>query len=125
MVANILSTDTSLSLGWALKVTIQLFLEHRHLAYHIEGDDECNMQAHTISFRAPSTPRVGSKVKIVLLKVVMLHIKLIGMEHRAPCKHIFCPYIHPQSLGWGQKIKLFYFMKEPCLVTYPIKGNGA
>ena len=22
----------------------------------------------------------------------MLHIKLKGMEHRAPCKHIFCLY---------------------------------
>ena len=28
----------------------------------------------------------------------MLHIKLKGMEHnkRAPCKHIFCPYTHPE-----------------------------
>ena len=24
------------------------------------------------------------------LKVVMLHIKSLGMEHRALCKHIFC-----------------------------------
>ena len=29
----------------------------------------------------------------------MLHFKLMGMEHRAPCKHIFCPYIYPWPLG--------------------------
>ena len=28
------------------------------------------------------------------------------MEHRAPCKHIFCPYTHPWPLGWGQNICL-------------------
>ena len=46
------------------------------------------------------------------MKVVMLHIiKLMGLEHRAPCKHIFCPYTHPRRLGWGQKVKTFFIMK--------------
>ena len=41
--------------------------------------------------------RGWERVKIYFfLKVVMLHIKLKGMEHRAPCKHIFCPYTHAQ-----------------------------
>ena len=32
--------------------------------------------------------------------IVMLHIKLKGMGHRAPCKQIICPYIH-WPLEWG------------------------
>ena len=32
----------------------------------------------------------GQKVKAFFLKVIMLNIKLKGMERRAPCKHIFC-----------------------------------
>ena len=54
----------------------------------------------------------GQKVKINLLKVVKLHIKLMGMEHRAPCKHIFCT--HPGTLSWvkGQNI---FFLKEVIL----------
>ena len=27
-----------------------------------------------------------------------------GMEHRAPCKHIFSTYTHPQPVGWIKKI---------------------
>ena len=44
------------------------------------------------------------------LNIVMLHIKLKGMEHRAPCKHIFCPYTHYRLLGWDQKSK-YVFLK--------------
>ena len=40
----------------------------------------------------------------ILLKVVMLHIKLKGMELRAPCEHIFCPYTHSIP-SLGQKCK--------------------
>ena len=78
------------------------------------------MQTHILSLHTPSTPGVGSEGKNIffLLKVVMLHIKLKGMEYRAPCKHIFCPYTHPQPLGWGQKVKTFFY------VAYQIKGNG-
>ena len=36
----------------------------------------------------------------------MLHINLEGMEHRAACKHTFCPYTYPQPLGLGQNIFL-------------------
>ena len=37
--------------------------------------------------------------KTFYLKAVMLHIKLKGKEHRAPCKHTFCPYTSPQPVG--------------------------
>ena len=58
----------------------------------------------------------GQKVKtFFLLKVVMLRIKLKGMDHKAPCKNIFCPYTHPWSLGWDQKIKTYLFLKEVLL----------
>ena len=53
-------------------------------------------------------PGVESK-QLILLKVVMLHIRLKGMEHhRAPCKHIFCPNTHPRPLWWDQKVKIFF-----------------
>ena len=49
----------------------------------------------------------------------MLHIKLNGMEHRAPSKHIFCPYTHPRPLG--SMVKTFFF-SESSHVAFQIKG---
>ena len=70
-----------------------IFSEYSHVAFKIEGNYKCNnMQAHILSLHAPSIPGVGSKVKSFFLKVVMLHIKLIGMEQRTPCK------THPRPL---------------------------
>ena len=55
------------------------------------------MQAYMLSLYTPSSPRMGSKVKTFFsLKVVLLHIKLKVMEHRASRKDISCPYTHPQ-----------------------------
>ena len=52
------------------------------------------------------TPEVGSKVKTFFsLKEVMSHIKLKGIEHRAPCKHIFCPHTRPLPLGLIKRFK--------------------
>ena len=66
----------------------------------------------------PIGPRGGvKKLTHVFLKVVLLHIKLKGMEHRAQCKHIFCHNTHPQP--WGV-VKTF-FLKE---VMLPIKLKG-
>ena len=60
------------------------------------------MQQHAstyMSFQTCSTLWVRSKVKnIFFLKVVIFHIKLMGMERRAPCKHKFYPYTRPRSL---------------------------
>ena len=57
---------------------------------------------------------------IFFLKVVMLHIKLNGMERRAPCKHIFCPYTHLQPVGLDQKVKK---NSECGYVAFRIKGK--
>ena len=46
-----------------------------------------------------------------------------GIEHRAPCKHIFCPYLHPRLLGQNVQIFFFFF----CLlkvVLFLIKLKG-
>ena len=53
-----------------------------------------------------------------LFKVVMLHIKLKGMEHRTPCKYIFCPYTHPEPVGWIKE------KNERDHFAYKIKGKG-
>ena len=60
---------------------------------------------------------------IYFLKVVMLHIKLIEMEKRAPYKYIFCVLAHPQPLdGIKRSTHLFH---ECSHVSYQIKGNVA
>ena len=53
-----------------------------------------------LSLHTFSTPGGGVEGQNFFLKVVMLHIKFKGMEHRAPCKHTFCPYTRPQHVGW-------------------------
>ena len=55
-----------------------------------------------------------------LLKVVMLHIKLKGIEHKAPCKHLFCPCTCPQP---PDGVKGHFFL-EIHYVTHQIKGNS-
>ena len=45
-------------------------------------------------------PQMGSKfLNSFILNEVMLHIKLKVIELIAPCKHIVCPYTHPQHAG--------------------------
>ena len=94
MVANILPTDTPLTQGWGQKGQTIYFSESSHVAYHIKAD---GAGSNMVANRCPQThPRLrgwGQKVKLYLfLKVVMLHIKLKGIEHRAPCKQICCHY---------------------------------
>ena len=50
-----------------------------------------------------------------------MHVKLKGMEHRAPHKHIFS-YTHLPPLGSGQKVKTFL---SECghVALYQIKGK--
>ena len=57
--------------------------------------------------------------KHYLLTVVMLHIKLKGMEHRAPCKHIFC-LTRTLNPRWGQKVK--HFFSERKMLHIKLKG---
>ena len=63
------------------------------------------MQAHIMSLHTHSAHGVGQKV-------VMLHIILKGMEHRAPC-------MHKHILSKGQKI----FLKVIMMHT-KLKGMG-
>ena len=66
------------------------------------------MQAHDLNLHTPLAPGLGSKVqKVFFLKVVMLHIKLKGMERRAACKYIVCPYKHLPPVGLGQNVIFF------------------
>ena len=59
------------------------FSEYGHVAYQIKGNDTCsNMVAKTLTVNTPSASGVGSKSQnIFFLKVVMLHIKLKGLDH--------------------------------------------
>ena len=85
MVANILPTDTPSTQGVGSKGQTIYFSESSHVAYQIKADDAgSNMVANILPTDTPSSQGVGSKVQtIYFLKVVMLHIKLKGIEHRA------------------------------------------
>ena len=85
MVANSLPTDTPLTQGVGSKGHTIYFSESSHVTYQIKADDAgSNMVANILPTDSPSTQRWGQKVKLYLfLKVVMLHIKLKGIEHRA------------------------------------------
>ena len=62
------------------------FSEYGHVAYQIKADyADSNMVANICPQTHPRLRGWGQKVKLYLfLKVVMLHIKLKGIEHRAP-----------------------------------------
>ena len=87
MVANILPTDTPSIQGVASKVKLYVFSESSHVAYQIKADEAgSKMVANILPTDTPLAQGVGSKGQnyIFFLKVVMLHIKLKGIEHRAP-----------------------------------------
>ena len=95
-ILNILPADpTPLTLGLGSKGQYSTFSEHGHVAYQIKGEKN--------------------------LEVVIFHIKLMGLEHRAPYKHIFCPYTHTGTLGLGQKVKTYFLLK---VVMLHIKLKG-
>ena len=86
MVANILPTDTPSTQGMGSKGQTIFFSENSHVAYQIKANDAgSNMVANILPTYTPSTQGVRSKGQtIYFLKVVLLHIKLKGIEHRAP-----------------------------------------
>ena len=86
MVANILPTDTHLTQGLGSKGQTISFSESSHVVYQIKADDAgSNMVANIYPQTHPQARGWGQMVKLYLfLKVVMLHIKLKGIEHRAP-----------------------------------------
>ena len=113
MVANIWPTDTLLTQGVGSKGKTISFSESCHVAYQIKASS--NMVANILPTETPSTQGMGSKGQtIFFLKVIMLHIKLKAIEHRAPWKQICCHYAHQQPLGWGQKVSVS-FLKEVML----------
>ena len=85
MVANILPTDTPSIQGVGSKGQTISFSESSHVAYQIKADDAgSNMVANILPTDTPSTQGWGQNVKLYhFLKLVMLHIKLKGIEHRA------------------------------------------
>ena len=86
MVATILPTDTPLTQGVGSNGQTKYFSESSLVAYQIKaGDAGSNMVANILPTDTPSTQGWGQKVKLYLfLKVVMLDMKLKGIEHRAP-----------------------------------------
>ena len=86
MVANILPTDTPSTQGVGSKGQTIYFSESSHVTYQIKAEDAAsNMVANILPTDTPSTQGWGQKVKLyLLLKVVMLHIILKGIEYRAP-----------------------------------------
>ena len=54
----------------------------------------------------------------------MLHIKLIEIEHRAPCKHALCSNTYPPDTWVRSKNLNVFFLKIPSYVEYQIKSNG-
>ena len=86
MVANILPTDTPSTQGVGSKGQTIFFSKSSHVAYQIKADDAgSNMVANILLTDTPLTQGMGSKGQTnIFLKVVMLHIKLKGIEHRAP-----------------------------------------
>ena len=57
----------------------------------------------------PSTLQVGSKGQNSTFSehCHAAYIKLKRITIAAACKHIFCPYTYPRSLGWDQRSKYF------------------
>ena len=71
--------------------------------------EPCNTN---ISLHTPSNHGVESNGQniLFLIKEAMLHSKLKGNEHRAPCKYIIILSLHtPSTLRQGQKVETFFF----------------
>ena len=67
--------------------------------------------------------RWAQKVKTLFTKSSDIAYQFKGMKHRAPCKEIFCPCIHPQRPDGVKRSK--YFVSESSHVVYQTKANVA
>ena len=69
-----------------LRPKLNFFSEYGHVAYQIKADNVCsNMVANFLSTDTPLSQGMGPKGQtIYFCKLVMLHIKLKGIEHEAP-----------------------------------------
>ena len=80
------------------------FSESSHVACQIKGNGTYStLQAHILSFQNTSTPDGVKNSNIFFLKVVMLHIKLKGIEHDASTytvlTHIIDPWVGVKGLN--------------------------
>ena len=75
-----------MDLGGGAEAKIKLFSEYSHVAYQIKADIVQKLSSKYFAHRTPWTQGVGLKgqTKYFFVKVVMLHIKVKGIEHRAP-----------------------------------------
>ena len=87
-----------------------------------KGQNLCLTKSSHVAYHTTSAPGGGVKCQILFSESSHLHIKLMRMERRAPCKHILCSYSHTRPLGRDQKIKIYF--TENSHVAYQIKGNG-
>ena len=78
------------------------------------------MQAYVLSLHTPSTPGWGQKVNFFLLKIVMLLIKLKGMEYKAPC-NTYTVLTHTIGPCGGVKRSELFFLN---VVMLHIKLKG-
>ena len=74
---------------------------------------KCQMTPHTYQTK-PHTDYLDKCINNI--------IKLNGMERRAPCKQIFCPFTYSRSLGWCQRVRYFFFSfnseRNHCILNY-------
>ena len=81
---------------------------------------------HTTTYKQPHlSPGTGKKVEVFFffsMKVVMLPIKVTGMDHSPTCKQKFCTYaLHICDPCDG--VKRWKHFSEYGHVTHEIKGN--
>ena len=100
--------------------------ESTYVIFQIKGNKtQSIMQAHILSLHMTPTTKVGQKSKF-FWKVVMLHISLMRMEHRTPCKHIFCVTYIRRPLGGVKWSKYSFFLKIVILYIKSMrKGHRA
>ena len=86
--------------------------KYGHVAYQIEGNEACS--GMVVNIFSQKHTRHWSGFKKTFFKVVVLHIKLLGMEHRSPRRQILC-HSTPSIPVWGENIKYFSFLKMAML----------
>ena len=96
------------------------FSEYGHVAYQIKGNEAyINMLANILSLHTPLTTGVVSEGQFISFpKVVVLHIRLMGIKQITQCMQIFCPFMPPRSLD---EAKSFWVFSEEGHVAYQIK----
>ena len=100
---NILPADPPLP----KKAQNSTFAEYGHVSYQIKGNDAYNnMLANCCQYTHPL--HLEQCQKAIFLKGVELHIKLMEIKHRTPCRQIFCPFTHPQPLNWVRRSKYIF-----------------